>query len=103
MLSTVTETGGTGRRAKIPGYAVAGKTGTAQIPVGGRYSVTDYTASFIGFFPAANPRVTILVALDAPKPNYHGGTVAAPVFSKIGTAIARYLEIPPDFPEQVQF
>ncbi len=98
MLGTVTETGGTGRRAKIPGYAVAGKTGTAQIAIPGGYSSTDYTASFVGFFPAGNPQVTILVALDAPKPNYHGGTVAAPVFAKIGAAVARYLEIPPDYP-----
>ena len=102
MLSTVTlRPGGTGWRARIPGYEVAGKTGTAQIPIGGRYSQTEYTASFVGFFPARHPRVTILVGLESPKPNYHGGTVAAPVFAKIGTAVAQYLQIPPDFPEEV--
>lgn len=102
MLSTVTvRPGGTGWRARVPGYEVAGKTGTAQIPMNGRYSQTEYTASFVGFFPARNPKVTILVGLESPKPNYHGGTVAAPVFAKIGTAVAQYLEIPPDFPEEV--
>lgn len=102
MLSKVTvRPGGTGWRARIPGYEVAGKTGTAQIPIGGRYSQTEYTASFVGFFPARHPRVTILVGLESPKPNYHGGTVAAPVFAKIGTAVAQYLEIPPAFPEEV--
>jgi cell division protein FtsI/penicillin-binding protein 2 len=97
MLSTVPETGGTGRRAKIPGYTVAGKTGTAQmvLPTGG-YSTTDYIGSFCGFFPASDPQITILVSLEAPRPNYHGGTVAAPVFAKIGAAIAQYLEIMPD-------
>ena len=101
MLCTVTQKGGTGRRAHFPGYEVAGKTGTAQIAVGGGYSSTDYTASFVGFFPARDPRICILVALEAPKPNYHGGTVAAPVFAKIGAATARYLEIPPDHPDEL--
>lgn len=96
MLTTVTEKGGTGRRAAIPGYKVAGKTGTAQMAIHGGYSQTDYVASFVGFFPADDPQLTILVCLEAPKPLYHGGTVAAPVFSKLGTTIANYLEIPPD-------
>lgn len=99
MLTHVTKRGGTGRRAAIPGYTVAGKTGTAQIPVAGGYSQTDYVGSFIGFFPANDPQLTILVCLEAPKPKYQGGTVAAPVFSKLGATIARYLEIPPDVPE----
>ena len=101
MLCTVTQKGGTGRRARFPGYEVAGKTGTAQIAVPGGYSATDYTASFVGFFPARDPRICILVALEAPRPNYHGGTVAAPVFAKIGAATARYLEIPPDHPDEI--
>lgn len=103
MLGTVPETGGTGRRAKIPGYRVAGKTGTAQMALssGRGYSATDYIGSFCGFFPASDPQVTILVSLEAPRPNYHGGTVAAPVFSKIGAAIVSYLEIPPDEPNSL--
>lgn len=92
---------GTGSAAAVPGYEVAGKTGTAQIAIPGGYSATDYTASFVGFFPARDPRICILVALEAPKPNYHGGTVAAPVFAKIGAATARYLEIPPDHPDEI--
>ena len=103
MLGTVPEAGGTGRRAKIPGYRVAGKTGTAQMAIPGGYSSTDYIGSFCGFFPVSNPQVTILVSLEAPRPNYHGGTVAAPVFSKIGSAIASYLEIPPDDPEALTY
>lgn len=86
--------GGTGRRARIPGYTVAGKTGTAQKVIDGRYSTTDYTASFVGFFPAENPEVTILVGFDTPKPSHQGGTVAAPVFAKLGMFIADYLNIP---------
>lgn len=86
--------GGTGRRAKIPGYNVAGKTGTAQKVIDGRYSTTDYTASFVGFFPAENPEVTILVGFDTPKPQRQGGTVAAPVFAELGKFIANYLNIP---------
>ncbi|MGI5870064.1 MAG: peptidoglycan D,D-transpeptidase FtsI family protein [Kiritimatiellia bacterium] len=101
MLCTVTRRGGTGRRARFPGYEVAGKTGTAQMAVPGGYSATDYTASFVGFFPARDPRICILVALEAPKPRYHGGTVAAPVFARIGAATARYLEIPPDHPDEI--
>ncbi|MBQ2281223.1 MAG: penicillin-binding protein 2 [Kiritimatiellae bacterium] len=86
--------GGTGHRARIPGYSVAGKTGTAQKSINGGYSETDYTGSFVGFFPAENPEVTILVGFDNPKPKYQGSTVAAPVFSELGKAIADYLNIP---------
>lgn len=85
---------GTGRRARIPGYNVAGKTGTAQKAIRGGYSSTDYTGSFVGFFPAEKPEVTILVGLDSPKPKYQGGTVAAPIFAEVGKKIADYLNIP---------
>lgn len=87
-------TQGTGRRARIAGYNVAGKTGTAQKAIKGGYSQTDYTGSFVGFFPAENPEVTILVGIDSPKPLYQGGTVAAPIFAEIGRKIADYLNIP---------
>lgn len=86
--------GGTGHRAKIPGYNVAGKTGTAQKVINGKYSQTDYTGSFVGFFPAEKPEITILVGFDTPKPYYTGGMVAAPVFSELGRTIANYLNIP---------
>ena len=100
MLKAVAAPGGTARRARIPGYAVAGKTGTAQMVYGGRYSQTDFRGSFIGFFPADDPRVTILVTCEAtPKPNTDGGVCAAPVFARIGKAAARILDIPPDDPE----
>ncbi len=87
-------TQGTGRRAKIPGYTVAGKTGTAQKSIPGGYSTTDYTGSFVGFFPAEDPEITILVGFDTPLPKYQGGTVAAPVFSALGKKISDYLNIP---------
>lgn len=86
--------GGTGRRARIKGYNVAGKTGTAQKAIPGGYSHTDYTASFVGYFPAEKPEVCILVGLDSPKPLHQGGTVAAPIFSELGKKIADYLNIP---------
>lgn len=95
MLQTVCAPRGTGRRARVPGYTVAGKTGTAQIAIRGGYSRTDFCGSFVGFIPAENPRLTILVTLEAPPRRYHGGTVAAPVFSRIAEFAVNYLGIPP--------
>ena len=92
----ITRTGGTGWRAAVEGYTVGGKTGTAQKPVGGHYSETDYYASFIGFVPAVKPVFVVLVTIDTPKPQHTGGYVAGPVFAEIATKIARYLEISPD-------
>ena len=102
MLKSVTEQGGTARRAAVAGYSVAGKTGTAQMttkdPETGRwgYSHTDYWASFAGFVPAEHPVFGIIVVIDRPTANgYHtGGVVAAPVFAKIAAYTAQYLEIP---------
>ncbi len=83
---------GTGRRAQIPGYCVAGKTGTAQkIEPAGGYSHSRYVASFIGFVPADNPRLAMVVTLDEPRPRYYGGTVAAPVFREVGEGALAYL------------
>lgn len=104
MLVGVTETGGTGKKAGVKGYSVAGKTGTAQQVVpGSGYSSTDYWASFVGFVPASNPVFCVLVTLDRPDPKKSrtGGAVAAPVFSRIATATARYLGIPPDLPDEM--
>lgn len=96
MMIGITKPGGTGVRAAVKGYTIAGKTGTAQKPVRGGYSQTDYYATFVGILPATNPEIVILVTVDTPKPQHTGGFVSGPVFSEIATAIAKYLEIPPD-------
>ncbi len=89
---------GTARRAKIAGYPVAGKTGTAQKIVNGRYSHSDHVASFVGFVPSRRPAFAMVIVIDAPKgPNGdHGGTVAAPIFQRIAEAALRYVGVPPD-------
>ena len=89
---------GTGREAKIDGYKVAGKTGTAQKfdPATGEYSKTSFIASFVGYLPADRPRVTILILLDEPQGFYWGGSVAAPVFARVGLEIMHYLGVPPE-------
>jgi cell division protein FtsI/penicillin-binding protein 2 len=98
MLGTVVQDGGTGFKASICGYSVAGKTGTAQKPIPGGYSTTDYDASFVGFFPANDPQVEVMIVVDSPRGNYFGGAVAAPAFEQIGTWLASYLGIRPDKP-----
>jgi cell division protein FtsI (penicillin-binding protein 3) len=99
LLQRVTEPGGTGRRARIPGYSVAGKTGTAQKPVRGGYSETDYIASFVGFVPAQSPRIAVVVMVDRPRPDYYGGVVAGPVFKEVASKVVRYLNVAPDLGE----
>ena len=89
---------GTGSEAAIPGYTVAGKTGTAQKAENGRY-VRKYVASFVGLVPAKQPRFAILVMVDEPKGNIYGGVVAAPAFRDIARFNLQYLEVPPDAPE----
>jgi cell division protein FtsI/penicillin-binding protein 2 len=92
--------GGTGVEAQVPGYTVAGKTGTAAKPdPSGGYSDTRYVASFVGFAPATAPRVVVLVAVDEPQGTIWGGTVAAPAFGKITEFALQYLEVRPDAPE----
>lgn len=98
MLAMVLSQQGTARRARVPGYTAAGKTGTAQIikPTGGYYD-HNHWASFIGFVPADKPVFAVLVLLDNPtKPgkSHDGGVSAAPVFSEIALGVAQYLEIP---------
>jgi cell division protein FtsI (penicillin-binding protein 3) len=93
LLADATEDGGTGRRARIGEIRVAGKTGTAQKPVAGGYSATDYVASFVGFLPVEEPEIGIIVVVDNPKPLYYGGQVAAPAFSAIAGDLSRYLGI----------
>jgi len=92
-------TEGTGTLAAVPGYVVAGKTGTAQKPdPNGGYSTTRYVASFVGFVPATRPRLVVLVAVDEPKGVIWGGSVAAPAFAEIAKFDLQYLEVPPDDP-----
>ena len=95
MLSDVVADG-TGIKAQIPGYVVAGKTGTAQkaLPNGGGYSKTNYVASFIGMVPARDPQLVVAVVVDQPHP-YYGGTVAAPAFAQIASYALQRLEIAP--------
>jgi membrane peptidoglycan carboxypeptidase len=87
---------GTGQQAALEGYRAAGKTGTAQEIVNGRYSETDYVASFIGFAPLPRPRITVLVQIDKPKGTIYGGDVAAPIFSRIAQEALLQLHVPPD-------
>ncbi len=94
MLIGVTEEGGTATRAQVINYEVAGKTGTAQIPIDGQYSSSEYWASFVGFLPAEKPVFGVLVVVERPHPQHMGGYVAAPVFARIADATAKYLEIP---------
>ena len=105
LLHRVTEEGGTGTKARIDGYNVAGKTGTAQKlkPEGGYYQ-KNFTSSFAGFLPVENPEIAIVVVADDPgvytdsgrKIKYYGGTVCGPAFKEIGEFAVRYLRIPAD-------
>jgi len=103
MMTNVVELG-TGHFAAIPGYAVAGKTGTAQKldPSTKRYSHAPGVLSFVGFAPADEPRFVMLVALDEPRNEKWGSEAAAPIFSAIGRDILRYLEVPPRDVQPVQ-
>jgi cell division protein FtsI/penicillin-binding protein 2 len=90
---------GTGQEAQVPGYKVAGKTGTAAKPdPSGGYSTSRYVASFVGIVPATNPRLVILVTVDEPQAAIWGGVVAAPAFQQIAGFDLQYLEIRPDDP-----
>jgi cell division protein FtsI/penicillin-binding protein 2 len=98
ILKSVAEEGGTGKSASIRGNEVAGKTGTAQIidPITKRYSKEKYVSSFVGFVPADNPRLAIIVVIYEPKGQIYGGVVAAPVFKDIVDQALSYLEVPMD-------
>ena len=95
MLEGVLGAGGTAQEAKIDGYVLAGKTGTAEKAENGGYSKTKYVASFIGFAPARKPRLLVAVMVDEPKGQIYGGQVAAPAFQKIASFALPYLRIPP--------
>lgn len=94
LLSRVTEEGGTGTKAQVDGYEVAGKTGTAQKPEKGRY-VEKFVASFVGFLPVEDPEIGIIVVVDEPQGAQYGGVVAAPAFSRIASQALCYLDPDP--------
>jgi cell division protein FtsI/penicillin-binding protein 2 len=99
LLRGVVDEGGTGTEAAVPGYTVAGKTGTAAKPEPtGGYSTSRYVASFVGFVPAKNPRLVICVTVDEPGNAIWGGVVAAPAFQQMARFGLQYLEVPPDAP-----
>lgn len=93
-------TDGTGAKAAIPGFRVAGKTGTAQKidPRTGAYSSTLFVGSFVGFVPADNPRLAMIVVIDEPQGEAWGGTVAAPVFRRVGEQVLNYLGVSSEEP-----
>lgn len=96
ILKTVTEEGGTGKSASVEGNQVAGKTGTAQIidPKTRRYSKEKYVSSFVGFVPADNPMIAMIVVVYEPREQIYGGVVAAPVFKEIARQSLSYLNVP---------
>lgn len=96
ILKTVTEEGGTAKGAAVDGNGVAGKTGTAQIidPRTKRYSREKYVGSFVGFVPADNPKIAMIIVIYEPKGQIYGGVVAAPVFKKIAENALSYLDVP---------
>jgi len=95
MLEGVLGPGGTASEVSVPGYTLAGKTGTAEVAEDGGYSETKFVASFIGFAPAQNPRLLAAVIVDQPVGDYYGGSVAAPAFGKIASFALPYLGVPP--------
>jgi cell division protein FtsI/penicillin-binding protein 2 len=95
-LKTAVSAEGTGSRARLENYTVAGKTGTAQKVINGRYSRQHYFSSFIGFFPADQPELCISVVLDDPKNGYYGGQTAAPIFKNIADRAAHYMNLRPE-------
>ena len=99
MLVAVTREGGTGTRAAVKGFNVAGKTGTAEKMKDGRYAANQNIVSFMGVLPAERPEIGIIVVLDNPHPMYTGSMSAAPVFARIAEAAVRHLGIREDDPD----
>jgi cell division protein FtsI/penicillin-binding protein 2 len=96
MLEGVLAAGGTASEVSVPGYKLAGKTGTAQVAENGGYSESKYVASFIGFAPAQNPKLLAAVIVDQPQGDIYGGSVAAPAFGKIAAFALPYLGVAPE-------
>ncbi len=95
MLEGVLAPGGTASEVSVPGYTLAGKTGTAEVAENGTYSETKFVASFIGFAPAQDPQLLVAVIVDQPQEEIYGGSVAAPAFGKIAEFALPYLGVPP--------
>jgi len=94
MVSAVKK--GDSKWVQLDGYTVAGKTGTAQIPIAGRYDPNQTIASFVGFFPAFDPEIAMLVLIDRPKSSIYGSETAAPIFFEVARDITNYLQIEKD-------
>jgi cell division protein FtsI (penicillin-binding protein 3) len=100
MMEMAVGPGGTAPRAAVPGYRVAGKTGTAHKPEAGGYAENKYVSSFVGFGPVSDPRFIVAVMLDEPGgTRYYGGDVSAPVFASVMGAALRMFSVPPDAPQ----
>jgi len=103
MLESVTRDGGTGTAAAIPGFRVAGKTGTAKKAVGGKYAKGLYVSSFVGLAPVSSPRVIVAVMVDEPTSGkFYGSQVAAPAFKKVMEGTLRILGVMPEVPTETQ-
>ena len=96
MLEGVLAAGGTASEVSVPGYTLAGKTGTAEVAENGGYSETKYVASFIGFAPAQDPKFLAAVIVDQPQGDIYGGSVAAPAFGEIASFALPYLGVAPE-------
>jgi cell division protein FtsI (penicillin-binding protein 3) len=97
MLESVIDIDGTGRHAKVSGYRVAGKTGTARIAGKKGYEANHHIATFAGIAPVSDPRLIVVVVINDPtKISYYGGTVAAPLFAKVMGAALRIMDVQPD-------
>ena len=89
---------GTGKSAKIEGYRIAGKTGTAQkLDNSRKYSSNAHISSFVGFVPSEDPAISMIVVINEPKGEYYGGAVAAPCFRNIAIQVLRYLKVFPKY------
>lgn len=96
MMESVVTTDGTAIKAAVPGYRVAGKTGTAHKAQNGAYAADQYMSTFAGMAPASHPRVVLVVVMDSPEGQYYGGLVSAPVFSRIMAETLRLMNVAPD-------
>ena len=97
MMHSVVKDGGTGTNAQVPGYKIAGKTGTVKKSGAGGYLEDSYISVFAGMAPATKPRLIMVVMVNEPRgEQYYGGAVAAPVFSKVMAGALRLMDIPPD-------
>lgn len=102
QLESVVEHGGTGTKAEVPGYRVAGKTGTAKVAIAGGYG-KDYVGTFAGFAPVSNPRFAMVVIINEPQAGaYYGGMVAGPTFAEVMGGALQLYNVPPDAPQTAE-